>query len=62
MNTVRIVFSLFVLVLVTVAVSGWVWTGSHQPPAQAAASRVVLSLCMLAAVVGLSAMWRRRPR
>ena len=60
MNAVRILISLFIVVLIAVASTGWIWTGSHQSAAQAAASRVVLSLCILAGVVGLTALWRRR--
>jgi hypothetical protein len=60
MNVVRTLISLFILVLIAVASTGWIWTGRHQSPAQSAASRVVLSLCILAAVVGLTALWRRR--
>jgi len=62
MNTVRIVISLFILLLIAVASTGWVWTGSHQSAAQSAASRVVLSLCILAGIVGLTALWRKTPR
>ena len=60
MNVVRIIISLFILVLISVASTGWIWTGSHQPAAQATASRVVLSLCILAGVVGLTALWRTK--
>ena len=60
MNVVRIIISLFILVLISVASTGWIWTGSHQPAAQAAASRVVLSLCILAGVVGLTVLWRTK--
>ena len=59
----RIAISVFILILILVAGSGWRWTGSHQPAAQAAASRTVLGLCILAGVVGLAAIWRSgRPR
>jgi membrane protein YdbS with pleckstrin-like domain len=61
MNAVRIAISLFIAVLIGVAATGWVWTGAHQPAAQAIASRAVLTLCMLAGLVGLGALWRRRP-
>jgi hypothetical protein len=60
MNAVRILISLFLLVLIAVASTGWIWTGRHQPAAQSAASRVVLSLCVLAGIAGLTALWRRR--
>jgi hypothetical protein len=60
-NVVRIAISAFILVVVTLSVAGWVWAGSHQPPAQAAASRTVLGLCILAGAVGVTALWRARP-
>ena len=59
MNAIRILISLFIVVLIAVASTGWIWTGSHQPAAQSAASRVVLSLCILAGIVGLTTLWRR---
>jgi len=34
--------------------------GSHQAPAQALASRVVLTLCVAAGLVGVKAVWARR--
>ena len=37
---------------------GFMWTGTHQPPAQAVAGRIVLALSALAGVVGLIALWR----
>ena len=61
MNVVRIAISLFILVLIGVATSGWIWTGSHQPAAQSTASRVVLTLCIVAGAVGLAALWRPKP-
>ena len=59
-NVVRIAISLFIVIVVSVSVTGWIWTGSHQPPAQMAASRTVLSVCILAGVAGLTALWRVR--
>ena len=61
MNLVRSAISLFIVVLIAVSTTGWIWTGSHQPAAQSAASRVVLTLCIVAGVVGLVALWRPRP-
>ena len=60
MNLVRVGISLFILLLIAVSATGWMWTGSHQPAAQSAASRVVLTLCILAGIVGLTALWRPR--
>lgn len=61
MNPVRIAISLFIVVLIGVATRGLVWTSGHQPAAQAAASRVVLTLCIVAGLVGLAALWLHRP-
>lgn len=58
---VRIVVSLFVAVIIVAAVVGWVWTGQHQPPAGAMASRVVLSIGALFGVVALVRIWRPHP-
>jgi hypothetical protein len=60
MNTIRIVISLFIAVLIAVSVVGWLWTSTHQPPSQATASHVVLGLGMLAGVVGVVALWREK--
>lgn len=60
-NVIRIAITLFILVLIVVSASGWMWTGSHQTAAQSIASRVVLGLCVVAGLVGLMAVWRGRP-
>jgi hypothetical protein len=62
MNIVRMTISLFIAVLIAVSTVGWIWTGSHQPASQAAASRVVLTLGVLAGIVGLVALWRPNRR
>jgi hypothetical protein len=61
MNVIRLGISFFILVVMALSVTGWIWTGSHQPAAQSLASRVVLSLCVVAGVVGLAALWRVKP-
>lgn len=61
MNVVRIAISLLVLLVVAISVVGWIWTGGHQPAAQSTASRVVLTLAILAGVIGLTAIWRATP-
>jgi hypothetical protein len=61
MNIIRGVISTFLLVLIIVASAGMRWAGSHLPPAQAVAGRLVLMLCILAGVIGLVALWRPRP-
>ena len=58
MNIIRIAISLFVVLLIGVSVAGWIWAGSHQPFSQAVASRVVLSLGIVAGLIGLRALWR----
>jgi hypothetical protein len=57
---VRLVITGFILVLITIATTGWLWVGSHQAPAQALASRVVLTLCVAAGLIGVKAVWARR--
>lgn len=58
MRLVRVAISAFILVVVLTLVAGWIWTGSHQPASQSAASRLVLALGMAACVVGLTSIWR----
>ena len=60
LNVVRVVITGFILVLITIATTGWLWVGSHQSPAQALASRVVLTLCVVAGLIGVKAVWTRR--
>ena len=62
MNIVRIIISMFLGLLIAVATTGWIWVGSHQAAGPATASRVVLTLCILAGVVGLAALWRAERR
>ena len=62
MTAIRLVASLFILVLIGLAAMGWVWTGAHQPPDQAVAARTVLVLAALSGVGGLIALWRWRGR
>jgi len=59
MNAIRIAISLFIVVLIVAAVTGWVWTGGHQAPHQYLASRVVLTISAVAGIVGLVVIWRR---
>ena len=58
MTAIRLTASLFILILMALTTMGWIWTGAHQPPAQAIAARIVLALAALAGVVGLVALWR----
>jgi hypothetical protein len=57
LNAVRIAISSFIVVLIAVAATGWIWAGTHLPGAQSAASRVVLTLCVAAGIAGLIALW-----
>ena len=59
-TVVRVVITGFILVLITIASTGWLWVGGHQPPAQALASRIVLTLCVVAGLIGVKAVWSRR--
>jgi hypothetical protein len=60
MTLIRVAMTTFVLLLIAVSLAGWIWTGSHQPPAQAMASRIVLTVGMAGGLVGLLAIWRTR--
>lgn len=60
-NLIRIGITFFIVVLIAISLSGWMWTASHQPPGQSVASRIVLGLCIVAGLVGLVALWRGRP-
>jgi len=59
-NVVRVVITAFIVVVITIATTGWLWVGTHQAPPQALASRVVLSLAVLAGLIGVKAVWSRR--
>jgi hypothetical protein len=59
MVVVGALISAFLLILIGVSAVGWIWAGSHQPPEQALASRAVLTVGILAGVVGLAMIWRR---
>jgi hypothetical protein len=60
MTTIRLLISGFLVILIAVATTGWIWVGSHQPAAGATASRVVLTVCIAAGLVGLGVLWRGR--
>jgi hypothetical protein len=59
MNVVRAAISVFIVVLLAISTAGWIWVGSHQSAAQATASRTVLGIGTLAALLALLALWRR---
>jgi len=56
---IRIALTLFIAALLVLSAMGWVWTGAHQPFAQAVASRAVLVIGGVAACIGLIAIWGR---
>jgi len=58
-TVIRIVGSFFVLLVMVIAIAGWLWTTQHQAPAQAFASHVVLTASALASCGGLYVVWRR---
>jgi hypothetical protein len=58
MTAIRVAASAFFVVLIVLSAMGWVWSGSHQPAAEALAGRTVLVLGALAGVAGLVALWR----
>ena len=58
---VRLVITLFILVLLTVVTLGWRWTGANQPPPLQTASHVVLGISGLAGIVALVRLWRSDP-
>jgi hypothetical protein len=55
---VRIAISAFVVILLFLVTMGMGWTGSHQAPAAALASRVVLGISALFGLVALVVIWR----
>jgi len=58
MNVVRILITCFILVLLTIATLGWMWTTSHQPQGQQTASHIVLAVAALAGVFAIGRIWR----
>jgi hypothetical protein len=57
-NVVRLIITVFVLILLTVVTLGWMWTASHQPPPLRTASHVVLGIAAAAGVFALARIWR----
>jgi len=57
-SAIRLTASIFILILIGLTAMGWIWTGAHQPPPQAAAARIVLALAALPGIGGLVALWR----
>jgi hypothetical protein len=59
---VRVLITLFVLVLLTIVALGLVWTTTHQAPPLRAASWVVLGIAACAGVLALATIWRSGAR
>ena len=55
---VRVLITLFVLILLTIVGLGWVWTASHQQPPLRTASHVVLGIAAGAGILALATIWR----
>jgi hypothetical protein len=61
MNAVRSVISIFLILLIGVSIAGWVWSGDL-PAKGMMGARLVLAVCGLSAIGGLSLIWSaRRP-
>jgi hypothetical protein len=61
MNVVRVVISLFILVLIALSVGGLIWAGDQPSLQSPVGCRVVLTVTGLAGVGGLVVLWRPRP-
>ena len=55
---VRIAISVFVVILLFLVTMGMGWTGQHQAPAAALASRLVLGISAAFGIVALVVIWR----
>jgi hypothetical protein len=60
MNSIRLAITVFIMVLIATATTGFVWVGRHQTASQATASRTVLLLCIAAGLIGVRNIWRSR--
>jgi hypothetical protein len=58
-NGIRLAISAFLVVLLGLCVTGWIWTATHPLPPKAVASHVVLGIAILSGVIGLVAVWRK---
>jgi hypothetical protein len=62
MNLIRSVMSVFLLIVLGLAVAGWVWAGEQPTTYVSTGGRVAVSLCGLAAVGALGLIWSaKRP-
>jgi hypothetical protein len=62
MNRVRLVITVFVLVLLSVVTQGLIWSSTHQPPPLRTASQMVLAASAFAGVFALVRLWRPERR
>ena len=60
MNLIRSIMSVFLVILIGLAVAGWVWAGG-QPSPKMEGARFVLALCGLAAMGAIALLWREKP-
>lgn len=56
MNLIRSIISVFLLILLSLAVIGWIWAGK-QPSPTSEGARIALGLCGLLAVGSLAVIW-----
>jgi hypothetical protein len=58
MIAVRMLITMFILILLAIVTLGWMWTAAHQPPALRTASHVVLGVSAAAGVFAIAKIWR----
>jgi len=56
MNVIRSVISVFLVILLSLSIAGWIWAGG-QPSPKLEGARVVLALCGLLSVGSLALLW-----
>jgi hypothetical protein len=61
MNAIRGVMTVFMLVILVLALLGWRWSAGLPSPRQLGA-RVALGLVVVASCGGLGLIWRAKPR
>ena len=57
-TVVRVLITLFVLLLLTIVGLGWAWTAGNQPPPLRMASHIVLGIAAGAGILALVTIWR----
>jgi hypothetical protein len=55
---VRILITVFMLILLTIVGLGWVWNTGHQTPPLRTASYIVLAIAASAGMLALAKIWR----